>query len=256
MCGIYFSCNRTHNEDPPETLKERLGCRGPDASQVIKFGPHGDHGFLAEWHITAMSTVLSLRGDMPVVQPVTSGSGITMACSFLMWNGEAWKYDGEVLHSHDSSFVYQRLMEATMLHSANPEAPRSCKIETIQAVANVFSRISGPYAFVLFDWVHDLLFYGRDVLGRRSLLIRKSGDEGFELTSVCAGLGNFEEVSADGLYYVDLSPPTKHDRPGPQVVHVPWQKNGQPNGVVSSLVSKAINLQTSLTSSSDILSHH
>ncbi|KAL9098296.1 MAG: hypothetical protein Q9163_006022 [Psora crenata] len=69
------------------------------------------------------------------------------------------------------------------------------------------SMVEGPYAFVFYDSLNQRVFYGRDVLGRRSLMSRRCSEDSIEITSVHAGPGgrDWAEVGAGGLYVLDLA---------------------------------------------------
>jgi len=77
------------------------------------------------------------------------------------------------------------------------------------ACAKALAEISGPYAFVYHDASNGILFFGRDFLGRRSLLTLTTADGDLLISSVAGEQCKSEdppwfEVEADGVYYVDL----------------------------------------------------
>ena len=76
----------------------------------------------------------------------------------------------------------------------------------VDKVVSVFSRITGPYAFVYYDACNAQIFYGRDNLGRRSLLVNKHRRESFAISSVCDPdtAQEWEEVEPDSIYVLDL----------------------------------------------------
>ncbi|TKA80319.1 hypothetical protein B0A55_02205 [Friedmanniomyces simplex] len=76
--------------------------------------------------------------------------------------------------------------------------------------AKALARITGPYALVYHDSSNDILYLGRDFLGRRSLLIKTTVDGALLISSVAGPVSGQEEtpwseVEADGLYYIDLA---------------------------------------------------
>jgi asparagine synthetase B (glutamine-hydrolysing) len=87
------------------------------------------------------------------------------------------------------------------------------------------SSIRGPYAFVFYDAVHRRVYYGRDCLGRRSLLRKTTQDNSLVLSSVCdnASGDTWAEVEADGIYVVDLD----NEMSEPQITHIPHVRLGQ-----------------------------
>ncbi|RDW75030.1 hypothetical protein BP6252_06172 [Coleophoma cylindrospora] len=79
--------------------------------------------------------------------------------------------------------------------------------ESKRAVLQVLKDISGPFAFVYFDKAHNVLYFGRDRLGRRSLLYNTdSSSQALELASIAdPSRGLWEEVEADAIYMTSLS---------------------------------------------------
>jgi asparagine synthetase B (glutamine-hydrolysing) len=190
MCGIFSAVSRTAAQAPSEQVLELLKHRGPDHL--------GEHLTAYEAHeskisLRFVSTVLALRGDHVASQPLvdaTSGSS-------LSWNGEAWKISGKPVEGNDGEAILKLLCEA---------ASNSSSEDAVTKTLGVLRSISGPFAFVYFDKAHGLLYYGRDRLGRRSLLVdveRASGS--FYISSVAdSTLGNWREVEADGIYVLAL----------------------------------------------------
>ncbi|KAL2172915.1 hypothetical protein VTG60DRAFT_93 [Thermothelomyces hinnuleus] len=76
----------------------------------------------------------------------------------------------------------------------------------VDAQLDVLRGIEGPFAFVYYDAVAGTVLYGRDRLGRRSLLAAApTGDGGLTLCSVAGEAGGgWEEVEADGIYVLRL----------------------------------------------------
>ncbi|KAK1816652.1 hypothetical protein LTR12_008905 [Friedmanniomyces endolithicus] len=94
-------------------------------------------------------------------------------------------------------------------------------------MAKALARILGPYAFVYHDLSNGILYFGRDFLSRRSLLIRKTPDGALLISSVAGVVSGqdetaWSEVEADGLYYIDLTT-SDAGRDSQHVVHkVPY----------------------------------
>ncbi|KAK4506574.1 hypothetical protein PRZ48_000306 [Zasmidium cellare] len=74
-------------------------------------------------------------------------------------------------------------------------------------ISQAMSQVAGPYAFVFHDAARRRLFFGRDFLGRRSLLRQITRDGDILLSSVTDGAtsNSWSEVEADGVYCIDLS---------------------------------------------------
>lgn len=71
------------------------------------------------------------------------------------------------------------------------------------SVLEALRSIEGPFAFIYFDKPSKYLYYGRDRLGRRSLLV--NAKDPFILSSVAdSPSDDWAEVEADGCYKFDL----------------------------------------------------
>ncbi|KPM43871.1 Asparagine synthetase domain-containing protein C4F6.11c [Neonectria ditissima] len=188
MCGIHAAISSSPNSSISAELIQCLAKRGPDhtgtaQTQVVCRDP--DRGSL---FLTFTSTVLSLRGDHVAKQPlVDDASG-----SILCWNGEAWGIRGEPVRGNDGEAALALLTEAS--RSAADSG----------GVLDALRAIEGPFAFFYFDKPAKRLYYGRDRLGRRSLLV-KAGLP-FALSSVAdMPVEGWTEVEADGCYALELS---------------------------------------------------
>ncbi|KAJ4368465.1 hypothetical protein N0V83_006822 [Neocucurbitaria cava] len=221
MCGIF--CSLSHNDymTPDANTQQLLQNRGPDHTGrhqfLIQPSRVTDDDNSSQFHTTFLSTVLSLRGSTVVPQPlVDKASG-----SVLCWNGEAWSIREHVVTGNDSDIVFARLLEAC---AGSPDA-------STRAVISLLSSIRGPYAFVFYDARNSRLYYGRDCLGRRSLLKKSTQDGTLILSSVCDNASGeaWEEVEADGIYFVNLhsetsTPPTLRPE------HIPHSSSKQESG--------------------------
>lgn len=193
MCGIFASVSHTHS--PPSADLLRCLCRrGPDRAGTVQRRIDSGAGTLA---LTFVSTVLSLRGDQVTPQPLVDRSTGSLLC----WNGEAWRIRGRPVSGNDGEVMLSTLVEAAAL-GRDP-----CH------VLDVLRSVEGPFAFVYLDQPSARLFYGRDRLGRRSLL--KNGQMPFALSTVAdSPAEGWQEVEADGCYVVPLEAQSsaRHDR--------------------------------------------
>ncbi|KAK4125569.1 hypothetical protein N657DRAFT_654199 [Parathielavia appendiculata] len=209
MCGIHATIAPTPSLCdlglPPE-LKRCLVARGPDhfgqvdRQQHIPIDGSHDGPTETEWSLRFTSTVLALRGDHVARQPLTD----PRTGSVLCWNGEAWRVDGRPVEAgeNDGEVVFARLVTASSGGAAG-----------VDAVLEVLRGIEGPFAFVYYDASAGRVFFGRDRLGRRSLLTASMGG-GLALCSVAApGEDGWREVEADGVYVVTVGEvvPERHD---------------------------------------------
>lgn len=196
MCGIFCSLSRHGYIAPDSTTQQFLQNRGPDSvgqhqftvvpSDCVEENP-------ALWtYATFWSTVLSLRGSTVVKQPLEDAATRSILC----WNGEAWSIDGEIVTGNDSQVVFSKLLKAC---SGSAEI-------SARAIIAVLSSIRGPFALVFYDGVHQRLYYGRDCLGRRSLLSKYTSDGSLLLSSVSSTIAgeSWSEVEANGIYFINL----------------------------------------------------
>lgn len=198
MCGIYLSCEGFQNRHPPPDVVSELKCRGPDDLQTKELLP-SQNGLSC--YLNIVSSVLSLRGESIVNQPVVDDSDASDC--FLLWNGEAWKYDQIPLNGSDTRFIFDCLLGA----AKNTWLSKAPETAATQAIVSVLSKIYGPFAFVFYDAFHQSLYYGRDILGRRSLLIHSPSVDSIELSSIAGEVQSdrFVEVKSDGIYMLDLA---------------------------------------------------
>jgi asparagine synthetase B (glutamine-hydrolysing) len=181
MCGILFSIRLIDNSSTiHDDLTQWISARGPDSLRTYKVQLSGQTSHQS-LELTFTSSVLHLRGREVTVQPLVSDTG-----DVLCWNGEVW----QGLDVHDDENDGLKLVEALAQGS----------------VWKVMEKIEGPWAMIYFSCKDRKLWYGRDCLGRRSLLRKSAGETGeFLLSSVGVDKDAWEEVSVDGLWCLDLS---------------------------------------------------
>ncbi|KZT21680.1 hypothetical protein NEOLEDRAFT_1073160 [Neolentinus lepideus HHB14362 ss-1] len=139
--------------------------------------------------LTFFSSELRLRGDEPVVQPHHAGHGSDVLC----FNGEIFDGIDIQLHENDGRKLYKMLQGCR-----TPDQVRDC-----------IGSIEGPYAFVFYQHSTQNIFFARDPLGRRSLLIHRPTEQNphFILTSVSAGYHSryqLEELDTTALFCLAL----------------------------------------------------
>jgi hypothetical protein len=191
MCGIFFALSRHGHIAPDESTHALLRNRGPDHTGLHQPVLSREDG--TELHATFLSTVLSLRGTEIVSQPLINASTGSVLC----WNGEAWSISGDAVAGNDSKLVFDRLLKACADTTGSSKS----------AVVELLSHIRGPYAIVFYDATNNHIYYGRDCLGRRSLLQKSTPDGALVLSSVCDNATGeaWAEVEANGIYFVDLN---------------------------------------------------
>ncbi|RFU74125.1 asparagine synthase [Trichoderma arundinaceum] len=189
MCGIHAAISADAGYHKLSAgLERRLRNRGPDHLGVVEAQLRQDDESKSALYLTLTSTVLSLRGDHLGKQPLTDEESGSVLC----WNGEAWKLGGKPVEGNDGEAVLSLLTAA------------SSKQGNEDSVLDALRSIDGPFAFIFLDKRAKRLYYGRDRLGRRSLLLKR-GDE-FLLSSIAeAPAEGWTEVEADGCYTIQLS---------------------------------------------------
>ncbi|KAJ2653259.1 hypothetical protein IWW40_000625 [Coemansia sp. RSA 1250] len=184
MCGIQVLVARSEDEFD-DTQWGRLTTansrRGPDAHNELTIQ-------VAQATIRLGAHVLHLRGHQTQVQPIVDQDSGDILC----WNGEV--FDGlDVGDQNDGLLLMAEIQRQNM---------------------EVFSRIEGPYAFVFLDRAHSRLWFARDYLGRRSLLMKQGG--ALVITSVADSVEGWIELSANKIFCMDLNSftITVHERQG------------------------------------------
>ncbi|EER14298.1 asparagine synthetase, putative [Perkinsus marinus ATCC 50983] len=124
----------------------------------------------------------------------------------LLWNGELFNDELNGPSRSDTIEVFDRLCAT--------EEP----IIALEA-------LKGPFAFVYYDARRGEIWFGRDRLGRRSLLLSNDTENGLTIASVGSIGGKFEvaEVPAEGsVYCLDLK--SRRIREVPYPTGVPFRK--------------------------------
>lgn len=192
MCGIFTAISKTEAPSPEPELLHHLANRGPDLSNTLRVvaqtAVDGD-----TISLLFTSTVLSLRGSHVTAQPLTGRNTGSVLC----WNGEAWKIGDVVVEGNDGEAII------SLLEASSTSKPA---VESITGVVGVLRAISGPFAFVYYDKIHQIVYFGRDCLGRRSLLYNSEDvPDAIQFSSIADSTGSsWKEVEADGIYVVPL----------------------------------------------------
>ncbi|KAI0271497.1 asparagine synthase-domain-containing protein [Gloeopeniophorella convolvens] len=198
MCGIVFAAQwdtapgKDADKGSLDEILEQLhmanSVRGPDAQRRHQTSTT-EGATSSSVHLDFFSSELLLRGDAPVVQPHVHPNG-----DVLCWNGEI--FQGLDIHPEENDGV--KLFDAlTGLMDAS-------------SIVQLFGTLEGPYAFVFYHHRSKRLFFARDPLGRRSLLIHKPSYTlpYMLLASVSVGANpsyDLAELSTEFIYCLDLS---------------------------------------------------
>lgn len=172
-------------------LRRCLCNRGPDHITTHETRlPDGVADGAPTTHLAFTSSVLALRGDHIAQQPFVDPQTGSVFC----WNGEAWKIRHHDVSGNDGEAIAALLNEAVRRDLEEREA----------AILQVLRSIDGPFAFVFFDKPSGKVYFGRDRLGRRSLVVRE-GAQCVVLSSITdAADTQWREVEADGIYVLKV----------------------------------------------------
>jgi asparagine synthetase B (glutamine-hydrolysing) len=118
--------------------------------------------------------------------------------SYLLWNGEIFASSLININSNENDGL--KLFDCLI------------KTKTEEEIFEIISSIKGPYAFLYYNARNSMVYFGRDRIGRRSLLINKrsSNDESMLLMLSSVRVFNdakleFNELKANGIYKIDLN---------------------------------------------------
>jgi asparagine synthetase B (glutamine-hydrolysing) len=170
MCGIFCSISADRAVTPDDSALANLKARGPDSlkDHLVVLRTPGNEGSASQTTtIKFVSTVLALRGNQVQVQPLVDGETGSVLC----WNGEAWKFGNHVVSGNDSVQVFKLLLAA------------SKTLQPRDGVLHALTSIAGPFAFVYYDALSLTVYYGRDRLGRRSLMISRDSNSSIIISS-------------------------------------------------------------------------
>ena len=168
MCGIGFCKKCELNDGTIELLKRR----GPDCYNTKR---------IEKQELIFYGSVLSQQGIGIQSQPLEAEDII------LLFNGEIYDHPELVRKDNeisDSLWLSQKISSYKW---------------NIDEILLCLSKIKGEFAFVVYNKIENEILFGRDRLGRRSLLISAYQDQ-FRLVSVGED-NSLLELPADGLYF-------------------------------------------------------
>lgn len=188
MCGIF--CCISHQSE--EQLKQGIGCsettdckdcsdnnqrRGPDDPSPSYFNT----AINDKWSAAFRGWVLWTQGASMTPQPLREAGNV------LLWNGDIFSGPLEQTSISDTQALYSALQET-------------------KNVVQTLSLIEGPYSFIYYQKSSQFLYFGRDFIGRHSLLMKIIPEQkSLIISSVASGnLDNYIEVPALGIFMIDL----------------------------------------------------
>lgn len=190
--------------------------------------------------------MLSLRGDTVVRQPLVD----ERTGSLLCWNGEAWKIGHEIITGNDGQAVFNLMLQATERPAKFGKLDSGLYSSTLVAFVTAVRTILGPFSFMFYDENFQRIFYARDFLGRRSLLVREECSGDLIISSVPGDASNeWAELDTDGIYMMDINHAPKTTIESVNELNVqkkqltavscfPWDFTTNPPITMTSLVSE------------------
>ncbi|KFB47237.1 AGAP010492-PA-like protein [Anopheles sinensis] len=178
MCGIF--CYICAGENPSEgeaILQSCIGLlknRGPNQSGQVWVGMQALFYGSVLWH----------QGATLCRQPVETDETI------LVFNGDIFQQRDDVEES-DTLWLLRRI--------------ELCQNES--DLCQLFGQLRGPFSVIFFRKQENKLFFARDAVGRNSLLVGKTPDANWFITSVSGNISGctVHELPPCGLYYIDLA---------------------------------------------------
>ncbi|CAG2113319.1 unnamed protein product [Medioppia subpectinata] len=201
--------------DKNESIRHFLCRRGPDQFAKLQIPVHSAAEGSDYTHgpqLCLMSSGLQLRGGRQLCdQPLMDGAG-----NVLQWNGQI--FAGDLLPEDDTESDTEVLMRALADCAADDQ------------VLAVLSRIAGPWSFTYWDQLRRRFWFGRDVLGRRSLCWNTDRrSEVFIVTSIChfdyEPALQWAEVPANGVYCLNFGAERSLEAAVDHMKHYPWNRH-------------------------------
>lgn len=195
MCGILLLVANTQNDQQDASAVELPGYYSSLKDVCHKRGPHSlksvqiptQHGLTV--HLT--SSVLSLRGEGCTPQPISSQDQTI----FLAWNGQVYAIDcsgpsqdesgrqhraqaaaDQIAAGENDGEVLMSWIAAAVSHYQQHQGSTRSQA-VVSALHEVFAAIEAEWAMAIVDTQTGTVYYGRDPIGRRSLLLASPQDD-------------------------------------------------------------------------------
>ncbi|GJQ80240.1 hypothetical protein Trydic_g23813 [Trypoxylus dichotomus] len=178
MCGIFCIFATAANDnlflEKCKLCDRYIKRRGPDYYSYCDIR-------VSDYRFIFSASVLWLQGENLVKQPMNNDR------STFVFNGDIFGGD---ISDQDRA----RHGDTLLLFK---------KFESSTSIVTTLLNIQGPYAFIYLDKKEMKLYFGRDIFGRRSLLVGKVND-GLLLASVLSKDVECIEIPAIGIFSYDL----------------------------------------------------
>ncbi|XP_031832233.2 asparagine synthetase domain-containing protein 1 [Nomia melanderi] len=182
MCGIFCHIlqnyeNKLQVSSEWNSCRDLIVARGPD--NVTERIEHLNE----DWCGHFAASVLWMQGSNMNVQPAIDSVG-----NILLWNGDVFC----------GTLAQDNICDTNVILSS---------LRSSSNVISVFKEIQGPYSFIYFQKSSNRLYFGRDIIGRHSLLMKLNTDENsLTLTSVATKqIKGIIEVPVVGIFMMNLS---------------------------------------------------
>lgn len=183
--------------DPPfldlQSLLPMLHRRGPDGISCVNIPLDSNH------FIQTASTLLSMRGQAPDCFKHTKTC--ISSQNLLLFNGEIYAGLPDMDASLRSSVSDTRFLQ-TYLDDVTKDMPLT---------PNMLDGLKGPWSLIFWHYASKRLYFARDALGRRSLMLRNLPGKSIIITSVPpkGAHAGFVEIPPAGIAYIALDDITK-----------------------------------------------
>ncbi|XP_039287041.1 asparagine synthetase domain-containing protein 1 isoform X1 [Nilaparvata lugens] len=179
MCGIFLYLVKNGDQQTDDSklnvdsIHELLSNRGPDSRHELKLN-------ICDWSAHFVGHVLHTQGQSICRQPLTNENG-----HILLWNGDVFNDSYVTEDECDTTEVFKNMNRDGVLHTV--------------------SELTGPFAFIYYNSDEQSVWFGRDVIGRHSLLWSVTADS-ILITSVAGVKRDFKftEVPSKGIFKLNL----------------------------------------------------
>ncbi|CAG8454408.1 1846_t:CDS:10 [Ambispora gerdemannii] len=202
MCGIlvqfvrqHFAIDNNNGKNNNDTclglrLIEQNKKRGPDAQNyyheiITLSNDNKNNDTIAKEnersdYLEFYGATLHLRGQNLMKQPVRDNDRV------LLWNGEIFDGIEVSKHENDTEKLFEALKSCDQAAANVNNMRNNSERDELNPIAQTLAKIEGPFSFVYWESSRRKLWFGRDCLGRRSLLwhLPTSKSDRFILTSV------------------------------------------------------------------------
>ncbi|GAA6063304.1 hypothetical protein JCM10212_006714 [Sporobolomyces blumeae] len=152
---------RADGSDDWDRIVAGVRDRGPDSHRTLTRFVTLEDGATLELRFHA--SVLHLRGKGVTVQPFENDE----TGDVLLWNGEIFDSLTVDVAENDGKKFFDLVESSSSLAS-----PDSTASTTPQGFLRALRQVDGPHAFVYYQAKTKMVWFARDALGRRSLVVR------------------------------------------------------------------------------------